>query len=179
MIIQSYTNMAETIDSFNFKSLELENSWDVSPFSDNERARIIHIGFFFPTIKVNGNFGVIQNRQGKYNLAMYLNLEFFDKLKLYFKNNLGLKNVTVGEPRTFISGKSYPADWNMSINAKIGSDGTCDESDSAWESVDEKEPKKRIRLEGTVNKRFRGSCIIAVVDVLITKLYTRVNLEVG
>ena len=82
------------------------------------------MGFFFPTIKVDGNFRVIQGRQGKrsYNFAMYSNLEFFDKLKQYFKNNLGLKNVTVGEPRTFISGESYLAGWNMSVNAKIGSD---------------------------------------------------------
>ena len=70
---------------------------------------------------------VIQGRQGKrsYYLAMYSNLEFFDKLKQYFKNNLGLKNVTVWEPRTFISGESYPADWNMSVNAKIGLDPIC------------------------------------------------------
>ena len=42
--------MAETIDSFNFDSLELENSWDVSPFSDNERARIFYhpYGLLFP-----------------------------------------------------------------------------------------------------------------------------------
>ena len=53
--------MAEMIDSFNFDSLELENSWDVCPFSNNERARIIHMGFFFPTIKVNGSFKVIRN----------------------------------------------------------------------------------------------------------------------
>ena len=33
--------MAKTIDSFNFNSLELENSWDVTLLSDNERARII------------------------------------------------------------------------------------------------------------------------------------------
>ena len=51
--------MAETIDSFNFDSLELENSWDVSPFSNNERVRIIHMGFFFPTIKVDGDFKLI------------------------------------------------------------------------------------------------------------------------
>ena len=50
--------MAKTIDSFNFDSLELENSWDVL-FSDNERARIIHMGFFFPTTKVDGDFKLI------------------------------------------------------------------------------------------------------------------------
>ena len=81
--------MAETINSFNFDSLELENSWDVSPFSDNERARIIHMGFFFPTIKVDGDFKLIQGRQGKYNFAMYSNLEFFNKLKESTKTFLG------------------------------------------------------------------------------------------
>ena len=39
--------------------------------------------------------------------------------------------------------------------------------------------KKEIRVEGIANKRFRGSCTITVVDVLITELYTKVNLEVG
>ena len=109
--------MAKTIDSFNCDLLELENSWGVSPFSDNERVRIIHMGFFFPTIKVGGDFKLIPGHRGKYNLAMYSNLEFFEKLKKYAENNLGLKNVTVGESRTFISGKTCSADWNKGVNA--------------------------------------------------------------
>ena len=93
--------MADTFDSFNCDSLELENSWDVSPFSDNERVRIIHMGFFFPTIKLDGTFRLIENRLG-HNLEMYSNLEFFNKLKRHAEENLGLKNVTVGEPNLYL-----------------------------------------------------------------------------
>ena len=174
--------MAKTIDSFNFNSLELENSWDVSPFSDNERARIIHIGFFFPTIKVDGDFKLIQGRQGKYNLEMYSNLEFFNKLKKYAKNVLGLKNVTIGEPRIVISGESDPADWDEGVNAKVGFDEDRDGfKTSIWQSFNEDESieKKEIGLNWIVDRRFRGTCTIAIVDVLITELYAKVNLKVG
>ena len=64
--------MAQTIDSFNFDPLELEISWDLSPFSDNERARIIHMGFFFSTIKLDGTFRLVESRLG-FKLEMYSN----------------------------------------------------------------------------------------------------------
>ena len=79
---------------------------------------------------------------GKGSITLYSNLEFFDKLKEYAINILGLKNITVGEPRISISGETCSTNWNKSINAKIGSDETCDESDFAWELVDEKWTQK-------------------------------------
>ena len=174
--------MAETIDSFNFDSLELENSWDVSPFSDNERVRIIHMGFFFPTIKVNGDFKLIQGRQGKYNLAMYSNLEFFNKLEEHAEHVLGLKNVTIGEPRIFISGESDSADWDEGVNAKVGLDKDWDGfRTSILQSFNEDEliEKKEIGLNWIADRRFHGTCTITIIDVLMTELYTKVNLEVG
>ena len=117
--------MAETIDSFNFNSLGLENSWDVSPFSNNERARIIHMGFFFPTVKVNGTFRLVESRLG-FNLKMYSNLEFFNKLKRYAEENLGLKDVIIGEPKTFISNRSKPEGWVAVFNTKAGLNETRD-----------------------------------------------------
>ena len=138
------------------------------------------MGFFFPTIKVDGDFKLIQGRQGKYNLAMYSNLEFFDKLKKYAKNVLGLKNVTIVEPIIFISGESDPADWDKGINAKVGLDEDRDGlRTSIWESFSEDEPveKKEIGLNWIADRRFHGTCTIAIVDVLITELYMKVNLR--
>ena len=112
---------------------------------------------------------------------MYSNLEFFNKLKQSFENDLGLKNVTVGEPRIFIPRKSYPAD-RKGINTKVGLDKDQDEfKTSILQSFNEDEPieKKEIGLNWIADRRFRGTCTIAIVDVLITELYTKVNLEVG
>ena len=97
---------------------------------------------------------------------MYSNLEFFNKLKEYAKSILGLKNVTVGELRTFIPSETCSADWNKSINAKIGLDETCDESEiPVQELVDENGPIKGISTEGIVNKRFHGSYTITIVNM--------------
>ena len=60
---------------------------------------------------------------------MYSNLEFFDKLTEYTENILRLKNVTVGEPRISIPGKTCSANWNKSVNAKTGLDEIHDESE--------------------------------------------------
>ena len=94
------------------------------------------------------------------------------KLKKYAKNNLGLKNVTVGEPRTFISGETCSADWNKGINAKVGLDEDRDGfKTSIWQLFNEDEPieKKEIGLNWIADRRFRGTCTITIVNRTLYK----------
>ena len=52
---------------------------------------------------------------------------------------------------------------------------------SIWQSFNENEPieKKEIGLNWIADKRFHGTCTITIVNVLTTKLYMKVNIEVG
>ena len=86
-------------------------------------------------------------------------------MKRHAEENLGLNNVMVGEPKTFISDRSDSEGWVTVFNTKSGFDKTQDGFKTLmWELVNEDDPieKKETSAWWLANRLFYGTCTISM-----------------
>ena len=121
------------------------------------------------------------------------NMEFFGRVKEQI-GKLCEGQVVTGEVNCIDDFKPWRVDWDKNVNASIYS-GLFDRVDiPIWKLV--KGYKKRISIESIANKKFYGSCVTGINEVLVNKKFygscviginevlvddsvVRLNLEVG
>ena len=161
-------------------------------FNNYQRIPVVYEGLLFPYIRIDGNFVVNRHKyrgSDVYQLGINYgkgdtrNIKFFNELKEKV-DNLCKKfegPVVIGEPNFFDEGKPWSIEWERNINAKIHSTLLKGVRIPAWKLVkaNGKNKKKSIDIENIAKKRFHGSCMISINDVLVTDSLKTINLEVG
>ena len=89
--------------------------------------------------------------------------------------------IVIGEPNFFDEGKPWSIEWERNVNAKIHSTLLEGVRIPIWKlvKVNGKNKNKRIDIENIVEKRFYGSCVISINNILVTDSLKTINLEVG
>ena len=174
----------ETINTFDIEALRLGPQEFCEIFNDCLRSKVENDSLIPTVIRIDGNFTVLKCKYiGMRVFSLGINKDDTKNIELFnrVKEQIGKLcegPVVIGQANRNNDFKPWRVDWDKNLNANIYS-GLYDRVNiPIWKLV-KGNKKKRISIESIANKKFYGSCVIGINEVLVDDSVEKLNLEVG